>query len=71
MEAFLIVSEDGKMHTRWIKEVKHTKIKQLTMEAQQAFNNTNHFVSIVLSHVLAPDKKPREYIISKMMQVSS
>ena len=31
------------LHIRWIREVKHQKIRQLTMDAQQAFDNHDSF----------------------------
>jgi len=40
---FSLFQKMEKMHTRWIKEIKHTKIKQLTMEAQQAFQQHDSF----------------------------
>ena len=68
---FSLFQKMEKMHIRWTKEVKHTKIKQLTMEAQQAFQQHDSFrLYHAISRACPPGKKLREYI-SETMQVSS
>ena len=40
---FSLFQKMEKMHTRWVKEVKHTMIKQLTIKTQQAFQQRDSF----------------------------
>lgn len=40
---FSLFQKMDKMHTRWIKQIKLTKIKQLTQEAQKAFQHHDSF----------------------------
>ena len=54
---FSLFQKMEKMHIRWIKEVKHTKIKQLTMEAQQAFQQHDSFR---LYHAISRACPPRQ-----------